>query len=63
MNGLQAVNCAFNCKIKKNKKCYSAECMMNADSELKERIADSGCEVYRRPEVQEVIKRHKITVT
>ena len=45
---LFAINCKYNFKIEPDGKCYSKECMMNTDSELKEKIKNNGCKCFNQ---------------
>jgi hypothetical protein len=52
------INCSNNFKIEADGRCYSDSCMMNADPELKEKIARQGCKAFNMAEVQ-VLETHK----
>ena len=56
VKALFPINCRYNFKVEPNGKCYSSECMMNQDPELKLKIKKNGCKCFEMPEVQSILK-------
>lgn len=44
------VNCKYNYKIEKDGKCYCSNCMLNQNEEIKNKIKEQGCIIYKEIE-------------
>ena len=48
IEGLVAINCRYNNKPKEDGKCYSTECMMNQNKDIREKISKEGCVIWTK---------------
>lgn len=46
VKGLLPINCFYNFRQEPDGKCYSTECMLNANAEVSHDIAKNGCKVF-----------------
>lgn len=65
IESLLPVNCAYNYSEESisptETTCRSTTCMLNADIEVAKEIQLKGCNIFKIPEVQDIIKRKKTT--